>query len=49
MNRTPFFLSIITILIINQRGSCEIDFLINNDEEIIPIKVKAEINPEIYF
>lgn len=28
----------------NDRGSCEIDFVIDNGERIIPVKVKAEIN-----
>ena len=28
----------------NSRGSCEIDFLIDNGENIIPVEVKAELN-----
>lgn len=28
----------------NDRGSCEIDFLIDNGERIVPVEVKAEIN-----
>lgn len=28
----------------NERGSCEIDFLIDNGENIVPIEVKAEVN-----
>lgn len=28
----------------NDRGSCEIDFLVDNGEKIIPVEVKAEIN-----
>ena len=28
----------------NDRGSCEIDFLIDDGEKIIPLEVKAEIN-----
>ncbi len=28
----------------NQRGSCEVDFLIDNGEDVIPIEVKAEVN-----
>ena len=28
----------------NERNSCEIDFLIDNGEEIIPVEVKAEKN-----
>lgn len=28
----------------NDRGSCEIDFLIDNGERIVPLEVKAEIN-----
>lgn len=28
----------------NERGSCEIDFLIDNGETVIPVKVKAEMN-----
>lgn len=28
----------------NDRGSCEIDFVIDNGEQIIPMEVKAEIN-----
>ena len=28
----------------NDRGSCEIDFVIDNGEQIIPVEVKAEIN-----
>lgn len=28
----------------NDRGSCEVDFVIDNGEQIIPIEVKAEIN-----
>lgn len=28
----------------NDRGSCEIDFLIDNGEKVIPVEVKAEIN-----
>lgn len=28
----------------NDRGSCEVDFVIGNGEEIIPVEVKAEVN-----
>lgn len=28
----------------NDRGSCEIDFLIDNGETVIPVEVKAEVN-----
>ena len=28
----------------NDRGSCEVDFVIDNGEQIIPVEVKAEIN-----
>ncbi len=28
----------------NDRGSCEVDFVIDNGEDIIPIEVKAEVN-----
>ena len=28
----------------NDRGSCEIDFLLDNGESIIPVEVKAEVN-----
>lgn len=28
----------------NERGSCEIDFVIDNGEQVIPIEVKAEVN-----
>lgn len=28
----------------NERGSCEIDFVIDNGEQVIPVEVKAEIN-----
>ena len=28
----------------NERNSCEIDFLIDNGEEVIPVEVKAEQN-----
>ena len=28
----------------NDRGSCEIDFVVDTDEQIVPIEVKAEIN-----
>lgn len=28
----------------NDRGSCEVDFLIDNGEKVIPVEVKAEIN-----
>lgn len=28
----------------NERGSCEIDFLIDNGENVIPVEVKAEVN-----
>ncbi|WP_270750547.1 ATP-binding protein [Pseudoruminococcus massiliensis] len=28
----------------NDRGSCEIDFVVDNGEQIVPIKVKAETN-----
>ena len=28
----------------NDRGSCEIDFIIDTGEQIIPVEVKAEIN-----
>lgn len=28
----------------NERGSCEIDFLIDNGEAIVPVEVKAEVN-----
>ena len=28
----------------NDRGSCEIDFLIDNGEQVIPVEAKAEIN-----
>ena len=28
----------------NDRGSCEIDFVIDNGEQVIPVEVKAEIN-----
>lgn len=28
----------------NDRGSCEVDFVIDNGEQVIPIEVKAEIN-----
>lgn len=30
----------------NERGSCEIDFLIDDGERIIPLEVKAEENPK---
>ena len=28
----------------NDRGSCEIDFVVDNGDRIIPVEVKAEIN-----
>ena len=28
----------------NERGSCEIDFLIDNGEAVVPVEVKAEVN-----
>ena len=28
----------------NDRGSCEVDFVIDNGEQIIPVEVKGEIN-----
>lgn len=28
----------------NDRGSCEVDFVIDNGEQVIPIEVKAEVN-----
>lgn len=28
----------------NDRGSCEIDFLVDNGETVVPIEVKAETN-----
>lgn len=28
----------------NERGSCEVDFVIDNGEQIIPVEVKAEVN-----
>ena len=28
----------------NDRGSCEIDFVVDTGEQIVPIEVKAEIN-----
>ncbi|MCH3962054.1 MAG: ATP-binding protein [Solobacterium sp.] len=28
----------------NDRGSCEVDFIISNGEKIIPVEVKAEVN-----
>lgn len=28
----------------NERGSCEVDFIIDTGEQIIPIEVKAEVN-----
>lgn len=28
----------------NERGSCEIDFLVDNGEQVVPVEVKAEIN-----
>ena len=28
----------------NDRGSCEVDFVIDNDEQVIPVEVKAEVN-----
>ena len=28
----------------NDRGSCEIDFVIDNGELVVPVEVKAEIN-----
>ena len=28
----------------NDRGSCEIDFVIDNGEMVVPIEVKAEVN-----
>lgn len=28
----------------NERGSCEIDFLIDNGESVVPVEVKAEVN-----
>ena len=28
----------------NERGSCEIDFLIDNGEIVVPVEVKAEVN-----
>ena len=28
----------------NDRGSCKIDFLLDNGESIIPVEVKAEVN-----
>lgn len=28
----------------NDRGSCEIDFLIDNGETVVPVEVKAEVN-----
>lgn len=30
----------------NERGSCEIDFIIDTGENIVPIEVKAETNPK---
>ncbi len=31
----------------NDRGSCEVDFVIDNGEQIIPVEVKAEINLKV--
>lgn len=28
----------------NDRGSCEIDFVVDTGEQIIPVEVKAEVN-----
>ncbi len=28
----------------NERGSCEIDFVISDSERVIPVEVKAEVN-----
>ena len=28
----------------NDRGSCEVDFVVDTDEQIIPVEVKAEVN-----
>ena len=28
----------------NDRGSCEVDFVIDTGEQIIPVEVKAEVN-----
>jgi len=28
----------------NDRGSCEIDFLVDNGETVVPLEVKAEVN-----
>lgn len=28
----------------NERGSCEIDFLVDDGERVIPVEVKAEVN-----
>ena len=28
----------------NDRGSCEVDFVIDNGDHIIPVEVKAEVN-----
>lgn len=28
----------------NERGSCEIDFLVDNGETVVPVEVKAEVN-----
>lgn len=28
----------------NDRGSCEVDFIIDNGEQIVPVEVKAEVN-----
>ncbi len=28
----------------NDRGSCEVDFVVDTGEEIVPVEVKAEVN-----
>lgn len=28
----------------NDRGSCEIDFLVDNGETVVPLEVKEEVN-----
>ncbi len=30
----------------NSRGSCEVDFIIDTGEQVIPVEVKAEVNPK---
>lgn len=32
----------------NDRGSCEIDFLVDNGETVVPLEVKAELNLPLF-